>query len=191
MPVLPSFATTTRLSRIPLASSGALQYWRRCLRPLGGARARPARHSACAAGRRATTPSATAGCARPPTGSPMCCARMASRAATASRSCCRRRRKWRPAISRIYKLGAVALPLAILFGVDALSYRLQNSGAQALITNAQGLAKLAEIRDELPELELRAVDRRRRRRRAGFYETLSRAHRPISRQSIPRPTIRR
>ena len=30
----------------------------------------------------------------------------------------------------IYKLGAVAVPLAILFGVDALSYRLANAGAQ-------------------------------------------------------------
>ena len=29
----------------------------------------------------------------------------------------------------VYKLGAIALPLAVLFGVDALSYRLQNSGA--------------------------------------------------------------
>ncbi len=28
----------------------------------------------------------------------------------------------------IYKLGGVALPLAVLFGTDALSYRLQNSG---------------------------------------------------------------
>ena len=37
----------------------------------------------------------------------------------------------------IYKLGAIALPLAILFGVDALSYRLQNAGAKAVITNAQ------------------------------------------------------
>ena len=38
----------------------------------------------------------------------------------------------------IYKLGAVALPIAVLFGPDALSYRLQNSGAKALITNTQG-----------------------------------------------------
>jgi len=51
----------------------------------------------------------------------------------------------------IYKLGAVALPIAILFGPDALSYRLQNSGAKALITDAQGLAKLADIRSEVPE----------------------------------------
>ena len=52
----------------------------------------------------------------------------------------------------IYKLGAVALPVAILFGPDALSYRLQNSAAKALITDTQGLAKLAGIRGEVPEL---------------------------------------
>ena len=54
----------------------------------------------------------------------------------------------------IYKLAAIALPLAILFGIDALSYRLQNSGTKAVLTNAQGLARLAEIRDDLPELRL-------------------------------------
>src|SRR5262249_42129970 len=54
----------------------------------------------------------------------------------------------------IYKLGAVALPIAVVFGVDALTYRLQNSGASALITNAAGAAKIAEIRDEAPELKL-------------------------------------
>ena len=52
----------------------------------------------------------------------------------------------------IYKLGAVALPIAALFGPDALSYRLQNSGAKALITNAQGLAKLDGVRNEIPDL---------------------------------------
>src|SRR5689334_21440506 len=54
----------------------------------------------------------------------------------------------------IYKLGAIAVPLAILFSVDALSYRLQNAGVKAVITNAQGLAKLSEIRGELPDLSL-------------------------------------
>ena len=54
----------------------------------------------------------------------------------------------------IYKLGAIALPLAILFGIDALSYRLQNAGVKAVITNAQGLAKLAQIRGALPQLSL-------------------------------------
>jgi len=54
----------------------------------------------------------------------------------------------------VYKLGAVALPLAAVFGVDALSYRLQNAGAKAILTNAQGAAKLAGIRAELPGLTL-------------------------------------
>jgi acetyl-CoA synthetase len=53
-----------------------------------------------------------------------------------------------------YKLGAIALPLAMLFGVEAISYRLQDSGARAVITNAQGLAKLAECREAVPGLEL-------------------------------------
>lgn len=52
----------------------------------------------------------------------------------------------------VYKLGAIALPLAMLFGVEALSYRLQNSGAKALITNAQGLGKVT--RSEVPGLRL-------------------------------------
>jgi acetyl-CoA synthetase len=54
----------------------------------------------------------------------------------------------------IYKLGAVALPLAVLFGTDALSYRLQNSGANALITNARGAQRIAEIRKDLHTLKL-------------------------------------
>jgi acetyl-CoA synthetase len=54
----------------------------------------------------------------------------------------------------IYKLGGVALPLASLFGIDALSYRLQNSGAKAIVTDTPGLAKLAEIRADLPTLGL-------------------------------------
>ncbi|MGE3146209.1 MAG: AMP-binding protein, partial [Pseudorhodoplanes sp.] len=54
----------------------------------------------------------------------------------------------------IYKLAAVALPLALLFGPDAISYRLQNSGAKAVITNAQGLEKLAAIRDAPNDVKL-------------------------------------
>src|SRR6202171_6112809 len=40
----------------------------------------------------------------------------------------------------IYKLGAVALPLAILFGVEALVYRLKNSDAPAASTHNAGTA---------------------------------------------------
>ena len=54
----------------------------------------------------------------------------------------------------VYKLGAVALPVANVFGVDALSYRLDNAGVKAVITNAQGVAKIAAIRANLPQLTL-------------------------------------
>ncbi|HJP26305.1 MAG TPA: AMP-binding protein, partial [Arenicellales bacterium] len=38
-----------------------------------------------------------------------------------------------------YKLGAVALPLSVLFGPDALEYRLSDSGASVVITEDQHL----------------------------------------------------
>ncbi len=53
-----------------------------------------------------------------------------------------------------YKLGAIAVPLAALFGVDALAYRLRDSGARVLITNDAGLAKLRSIDGALPDLAL-------------------------------------
>lgn len=51
-----------------------------------------------------------------------------------------------------YKLGAIALPLAILFGVDALGYRLADAGARAVITNAAGLKTLRGVETPLPDL---------------------------------------
>lgn len=54
----------------------------------------------------------------------------------------------------VYKMGAVAVPLFTLFGVDAIQYRLANSGAAALVTDAQGCRKLREIRASLPDLKV-------------------------------------
>jgi acetyl-CoA synthetase len=51
-----------------------------------------------------------------------------------------------------YRLGAIAVPLFVLFGPDALHFRLADSGAVALVTDAEGEAKLAGIRDALPAL---------------------------------------
>ena len=53
----------------------------------------------------------------------------------------------------VYKLGAIAVPLAMLFGPDALSYRLKNSGAKALIMTADSSEKLAAVRDACPSLD--------------------------------------
>jgi acetyl-CoA synthetase len=74
-----------------------------------------------------------------------------------------------------YKAGAVALPLALLFGVDALSYRLRNAGAKALITNAQGVAKIREIRADLPELSFVLCVDGPGEGALGYAEMLSRA----------------
>ena len=45
----------------------------------------------------------------------------------------------------IYKLGAIVVPLASMFGVDALNYRLADSGTKAVITNAAGVAKVVQL----------------------------------------------
>ncbi len=73
----------------------------------------------------------------------------------------------------VYKLGAIALPLAMLFGTEAISYRLQNSGAKALITNAHGLAKV--VRGELPGLQLVLSVDGPGDGAIGFQQTLERA----------------
>ena len=60
------------------------------------------------------------------------------------------------AISHIglYKLGAIAIPLFTLFGTDALAYRLENSQASGVITDAANLPKILVIRDTLPQLRV-------------------------------------
>jgi acetyl-CoA synthetase len=53
-----------------------------------------------------------------------------------------------------YKAGLIAIPLFVLFGEDALQYRLSNAGAAVLITDHENLPKVLAIRDQLPELRL-------------------------------------
>ncbi|MEM7057754.1 MAG: AMP-binding protein [Pseudomonadota bacterium] len=52
-----------------------------------------------------------------------------------------------------YRIGAILMPLFTLFGEDALSYRLSDSGAKAVITDAANLPKVDAIRADLPDLE--------------------------------------
>lgn len=53
----------------------------------------------------------------------------------------------------IYKMGAIAVPLALLFGAEALDYRLRASGARVLVTNAFGLERMKEIGERPAALE--------------------------------------
>ena len=52
----------------------------------------------------------------------------------------------------IYKLGAIALPLATLFGPEALEYRLRTAGVRVMVTDVLSLDRLLEVQKKLPEL---------------------------------------
>lgn len=51
-----------------------------------------------------------------------------------------------------FKMGAISIPLFTLFGAEALEHRLKDAGVKAVVTNAEGVAKLTAIRDRLPSL---------------------------------------
>lgn len=52
----------------------------------------------------------------------------------------------------VLQLGAVAMPLSILFGPEALEYRLQNSEAVVAICDEASVANLGEVRAQCPLL---------------------------------------
>lgn len=53
----------------------------------------------------------------------------------------------------IYKMCAIALPLALLFGEEALESRLRDAGACVIVTNSFGLQRLKAIKARLPALQ--------------------------------------
>ena len=60
----------------------------------------------------------------------------------------------------LWKLGCISVPLSVLFGPDALGYRLKDSGTRAVITDSAHIPMLSELQGELPELEfMLGVDR--------------------------------
>jgi acetyl-CoA synthetase len=52
----------------------------------------------------------------------------------------------------IYKIGAIAVPLALVFGAEALEYRLHTAGVSVVVTNQSGAERIAGIRSRLPQL---------------------------------------
>ncbi|MGH8946952.1 MAG: AMP-binding protein [Acidimicrobiia bacterium] len=52
----------------------------------------------------------------------------------------------------IWKLGAVSLPLAALFGPDALGYRISDSGSKLVVTTPENVEKVREAAPEIPVL---------------------------------------
>jgi len=52
-----------------------------------------------------------------------------------------------------YQMGAVAMPLSILFGPEALEYRLRDSEAALALVDPASLPNLAQVRERLPSLK--------------------------------------
>ena len=52
----------------------------------------------------------------------------------------------------IYQMGAVAMPLSMLFGPEALEYRLQDSEAVAAIADESSMASILQVRAACPAL---------------------------------------
>jgi acetyl-CoA synthetase len=53
----------------------------------------------------------------------------------------------------LWKLGAITVPLTVLFGRDALQYRLADSGATAVIVDADVRKDVDAIRESCPDLD--------------------------------------
>lgn len=52
-----------------------------------------------------------------------------------------------------WKLGAISLPLSVLFGSNALRYRLQDSGANVVVADESVINTVQDVRGNCPELE--------------------------------------
>lgn len=52
-----------------------------------------------------------------------------------------------------FKSGIVSSPTSVLFGPDAITYRLNDSGAKAVVTDSANYGKIQEVRAACPSLE--------------------------------------
>ncbi|MGD9236006.1 MAG: AMP-binding protein [Desulfobacterales bacterium] len=81
----------------------------------------------------------------------------------------------------VYKLGAIAVQLLTLFGPDAIEFRMQDSGARALITDIENLPKIFELKQHLCNLELMiVVDAGRQAGVLDFWECVEKGRRSFT-----------
>jgi acetyl-CoA synthetase len=74
-----------------------------------------------------------------------------------------------------YKFGAIVLPLSVLFQKEALEYRLQNSGAKAVVVAEEDAYKVREVLSNLPELKHMIVVGKAREGEIDFWKALDAA----------------
>jgi acetyl-CoA synthetase len=74
-----------------------------------------------------------------------------------------------------WKAGFVSVPCSILFGTEALEYRLNNSGAKVLVTDAANYPKVAAVRDRIEGLATVLLIDGAAERCLPFWATIARA----------------
>lgn len=74
-----------------------------------------------------------------------------------------------------WKAGLISVPTSVLFGTDALAYRLNNSGARVLITDSAHFPAVAAAREKAPELMHVLLTDGRADRTLDFWGELARA----------------
>ncbi|HVO05183.1 MAG TPA: AMP-binding protein [Burkholderiaceae bacterium] len=74
-----------------------------------------------------------------------------------------------------WKAGLVSVPTSVLFGTDALEYRLRDSGAKVLITDAAHLATVAAVRERVGDLQAVLLTDSDAEGTLPFWETIARA----------------
>jgi len=74
-----------------------------------------------------------------------------------------------------WKAGLVSVPTSVLFGTDALEYRLRDSGAKALITDAAHHPTVAAVRDRVEDLRTVLLTDGAADGTLPFWDTLARA----------------
>jgi acetyl-CoA synthetase len=74
-----------------------------------------------------------------------------------------------------WKAGLVSVPTSVLFGTDALEYRLRDSGAKVLITDAAHVPTVAAVRERVPDLQAVLLTDGTAERTLPFWDTIARA----------------
>jgi len=75
----------------------------------------------------------------------------------------------------VYKIGAIVLPMSVLFREEAIRYRLEDSGASVVITDAEHRPVFEAIARDLPELQHIIDCDDLQNPRHGFWPLLERA----------------
>lgn len=91
----------------------------------------------------------------------------------------------------LYKMGAIAVPMSVLFGPQALNYRLGDCSAAAVITDTEHLEPIVEVAAGLPDLQVVVVDGEPGRPHRGFWSLVenSSEHLEVAATSPDTPAV--